>query len=167
MGYRGRLIWPIRAKIEQLDTAATKANAGTAPSGYDRFFREPVKTASGGDSRVYRDPVMLPCQFKDRSEGPYSKLEQFPDGRVLRFRVKLLFHYIDLEMQGFVDSEGRCSFQPSDRLLSLYENDGTTLIRSFDAPELYCVHVQDRSFGLSGLKRNLVMLYFDDRDTTS
>jgi len=167
MPYRGRLIWPVRAKIEQLDTAATKANPGTQPSGYDRIFREPVKFEAGGDSRVYRDPVMVPCQFKDRASGPYDKLEQFPDGRVLRFRLRLLFHYRDLEMMGLVDGEGRCAFQPSDRLCALYENDGTTLIRTFNETPLYCVHVQDRSFGLSALKRNLVMLYFDDRDTAS
>lgn len=167
MSYRGRLIWPVRAKIEQLDTAATKANAGTQPSGYDRFFREPVKFESGGDSRVYRDPVMVPCQVKDRTSGPYDKLEQFPDGRALRYNIRLLLHYTYLEANGLVDGAGRCTFQPSDRLLSLYENDGTTLIREYALTPLYCVHVQDRSFGLSGLKRNLVMLYFDDRDIAS
>ena len=166
MGYRGRLIWPVMAKIQQLDTAATKANTGTQPSGYDRIFREPVKFESGGDSRIYRDPIMLPCQYRDRNRGPYEELEQFSDGRVLRYKLLVILHYQDLESRGLVDSKGRTVFQVSDKLLSLHEQDGS-LIREYDETPLFCVHLQDRSFGLSGLKRNLVMLYFDDRDTAS
>lgn len=164
MGYRGRLIWPFQCRIQRLDTAATEANplAGQ-PSGYNRIWREPVRTNAGADSRVYKSEVALPCQVRTEM-GPYDKQLQLPGGRELEFKIKLTLHYNDLTMcGGLVDATGAVVFQPSDKLRAIYKKDGTTLVRDFTSNPLFLVHVQDRSWGLSGLERNLVMLYFNDR----
>jgi hypothetical protein len=162
MGYRGRLIWPCQARIERLDTSATKANAiASQPSGYDRIFREPVKTATT-DARVYLSPVAVACQVRTES-GPHDKQVQLPGGRELEYKIKLTLHYRELELAGLLKPNGTAIFQPSDRLQSIYKTDGVTLLRDFSTFPLYCVHVQDRSWGLDDLSRNLVMLYFDDR----
>lgn len=163
MGYRGRLIWPAQARIERLDTAATKANpAGTSqPQGYDRHFREPVKTATT-DARIYKPEVAVACQVRTEM-GPFDKQVQLPGGRELEFKIKLVLHYRELELNGLIGANGSSVFQPSDRLCAIYKADGVTLQRSFRDSPLYCVHVQDRSWGLDDLSRNLVMLYFNDR----
>lgn len=163
MGYRGRLIWPAQARIERLDTASTKANAiASQPSGYDRIFREPVRNAAGADSRVYLPAVAVPCQVQTEP-GPYDKQVQMPGGRELEFKIRVTLHYLDLELRGLIGPNGSCVFQPSDRLVGIYKADGTTLQRSLVGSPLFCVHVQDRSWGLDDLSRNLVMLYFHDR----
>jgi len=163
MGYRGRLIWPAQARIERLDTASTKENAlAFQPSGYDRIFREPVRTADGTDSRVYMPAVAIPCQVRTEMAA-FDRQFQMPGGRELEFRIMLTLHYKDLEVRGLIAPNGGCVFQPSDRLDSIYTADGACLQRSFADAPLFCTHVQDRSWGLSGLSRNLVMLYFNDR----
>lgn len=162
MGYRGRLIWPAQVRISRLDTAATKANDLGQPSGYDRITREPIRTTSGTDSRVYLDPIALPCQFQPKM-GKFNELAQFPGGRELEYKVHILLHYQDLENAGLVRPSGEVAIQPSDRLDALYRADGVTLVRNFADSPLYVVHTQDRSLGLSGLERNLCLVYFNDR----
>lgn len=163
MSYRGRLIWPMQARIERLDTASTQATAVAGqPAGYDRIFREPVKVSPGVDARQYMPAIAVACQVKTEG-GAYRRAEQMPGGRELEYDVKIALHYQDLELRGLVGADGTTVFQPSDRLVSIYRTDGVTLIQSFASAPLYCVHVQDRSLGLSGLTRNLVMLYFKDR----
>lgn len=163
MAYRGRLIWPFQARIERLDTAATAANAiASQPSGYDRIFREPVRTNAGVDSRVYLPPVAVRCQVTTEMSS-YDKHVQLPGGRELEFDVRLTLHYTNLETMGLVQADGRSVFQPSDRLMAIYRRDGVTLLRDFSADPLYCIHVQERSWGLDAHTRNLLMLYFKDR----
>lgn len=156
--YRGRLIWPFIARVERLDTAATKANTLGLASGFDRVFREPVKNDTT-DARVYRT-VELACQVSTEA-GPYERQVQMPGGRELEFDLRLVVHYADLEAAGLIDLAGNTSLQSSDRLREIVRTTGER-VRYFSDP-LFCVHTQDRSFGLSGLHRNLVLLYFRDR----
>lgn len=161
MGYRGRLIWPVQARIERLDTGATKANAiGGQASGYDRHFREPVKTSSGADSRVYLSPIALACQVTTE-KGDYEKQVQLPGGLDLSFDIRTTMHYGELELAGLLAANGSVAFKPADRLVQIYKSDGTTLLRDFSDSPLYLVHMQDRSWGLDNLSRNLVMLYWE------
>jgi len=161
VGYRGRLIWPFRATIQRLNTSATAANAlAGQPSGYDRIFREPVKDATA-DSRIYESADLVSCQVRTEL-GKFERAVTLPNGRDLEFDVRLALHYFELETLGLVNADGSLKFQASDKLTAIYKKDGVTLKRSFDPP-LYCVHVQDRSWGLSGGDRNLVLVYFKDR----
>jgi len=163
MAYRGRLIWPMQARIKRLDTASTKANAiGGQASGYDRIFREPVRTSTGTDSRVYTSELAFPCQVISE-RGAFDKLAQLPGGRELEFDLRTALHYSDIEAAGLSAPNGGTLLKPGDRLCSIYRADGTTKLRDFDDNPLYLVHVQDRSFGLDGLTRNLLLLYWEDR----
>ena len=163
MGYRGRLIWPAQARIERYDPAATKANAiGGQPSGFDRHFREPVRNSAGDDARVYAAPIAIPCQVTTEKD-KYDELVTIPGGRELEIDVRTTCHYGQLESDGLISATGSVVFQPSDRLASIYKKDSITLLRDFTSNPLYLIHVQDRSWGLDDLSRNLVMLYWADR----
>ncbi len=163
MGYRGRLIWPMQARIERYDPAATKANAiGGQVSGFDRHFREPVRNATGSDARIFKAPIAIPCQVTTEKD-KYDDLVTLPGGRELKFGVRTTCHYEQLESDGLLGPTGSVVFQPSDRLASIYKRDSITLLRDFSSNPLYLIHVQDRSWGLDGLERNLVMLYWADR----
>lgn len=161
MSYRGRLIWPVQARIARLDTAATEVNAiGGQPSGYNRIFREPVTDATGADSRVYMPETLVNCQARSKKFGEVMML---PAGRELDFDFRTVLHYQELEDAGLIGADGSVVFQPSDKLLSIYRTDGVTLLHDFTDTPLFLVHVADRSFGLSGLTRNLARLYWSNR----
>lgn len=159
--YRGRLIWAFQARIERLDTAATDANAiGGQAAGYDRIFREPVTNTAGVGARIYSSPIAVTCQVRSKK---FDEVVTLPGGRELEFDLRTLLHYEELEAAGLIGADGSTVFKPSDRLMSIYKTDGVSLRRDFSANPLFCVHVQDRGWGLSGLDRNLVRLYWKDR----
>jgi hypothetical protein len=172
MGYRGRLIWPFAVTIARLNTSATASNTGggAVTSGFDHDFREP-QVLDGGDgaedtsTRTETLIELLPCQIHT-AKGQFEQMTQMLSGAVFKYNLPLVFHYIDLETRGLVEDDGSPIIKPNDRLVALYRNDGT-LIRRFDNPELFAAQVQDRSWGLSGLQRNLLMINFKERETSS
>ena len=172
MSYRGRLIWPFLCDISSLDTAATAAFPGTGGvvGGYDPDFREPVMVDQGPtlpDVSARQDRIRqhIPCQVHPE-RGNYNALNQKLSGSDKNFSLRLIFHYIDLECMGLVDSDGRPLLRLNDRLLVIRQQAGS-VVRDFCDHQLYATEVQDRSFGLSGLQRNLVMVTFEDREASS
>lgn len=171
MSYRGRLIWPIYADIASLDTSATSSapGAGVVTSGYDPDFREPViydQGASLPDVSSRREILTtnVPCQVHSE-RGDYDNLVMMTSGGVQSYALRLVFHYADLETLGFVDSNGESRFRINDRLVALFRQ-GRELDRRYTTPELFVTQVHDRSFGLSGRRRNLLMLTFENRQTS-
>lgn len=164
MPYRGRLIFPMRATISRLNTEATAAATVGGLDGYDRIFREPVEDELGVDARTYLDPVVVNCQVQTE-RSPFEKLAQTASGREVQFKIRLCLHYFELESAGLIAENGSSVFQPGDRLDTIHTQTGT-LLRNFEPEYLFLVHTQDRSFGLSGGTRNLLLLYFDSRNTT-
>lgn len=168
MGYRGRLIWPFVAEIYRLDTAATAA--GPPTPGYDEDFREPVRVPDSSPrgshgARKEMAPIRLPCQVEvDEAD----KLQQFGSGQALTSRITLVFHFRDLELNGLVDPvTGKALLRPDDRLGGIYETSGA-LVQTFpDPPGMYATRVEAQSHGLSGLKRNLLLMEFNDREQGS
>ena len=172
MSYRGRLIWPFAVDIARLDTAATLAAAGTGgvTAGYDPDFREPVTLDAGPnnpdtDTRQEITVSLLPCQVHPE-RGNYEALQMMLSGAVKQYNLRLVFHYLDLETRSLVDTDGSSLLKINDRLVAIRRNDGT-LVADFSARPLYVTQAQDRSFGLSGLQRNLLMLTFEERETSS
>lgn len=170
-GYRGRLIFPFSCTIARLDTAATLANTGGAifDEGFDHVFREP-QVVPGSDNldtstRVEALVELVPCQIHNE-RGPLNQLNAMLGGNSPTSKLMLVFHYIDLETRALVDTDGSAVFKVNDRLVSLSTNMGV-LIRDFEADPVYATHVQDRSFGLSGLQRNLLAVTFERRDTSA
>ena len=165
MPYRGRLLWPMVLHISRLDTASTESNTlGNADlvAGYDRIFREPVTDEEGNDSRVYMGPVAVCAQVNSSQKGYARKIKQLPGGRELQYNIRTVLHYQELETRGLLTPSGDCIFQPSDRLDAIYNKAGE-LLKDFSCNPLFICHVRDAGWGLSGLTRNLVEIYWSDR----
>jgi len=155
MGYRGRLIHPLVAEIEQLDTAAT-----AAASGFDPVWKTPTTTYPGGartKGQVYKAPIRLRCQVEQIQETAQQRTSA---GNVPDSRLILVFHYADLLAGGMVGPDRRALLRVNDRLIALYTRVGE-LEKAYD-PKLYATEVLDAGHGLGG-RRNLLLVTFDDR----
>lgn len=157
MSYRGRLIWPLVVEIAPIDTVATQA-----ASGYDHVFNEPTFNAAGASAVVYGTPYLLNAQIQTES-GRYDNLDPMANGDAASTLLWTLFHFQELEDMGRVDAAGRPTIRKGDRLVSIQRNTGA-LVRSFTSPLVIATQVQDRSFGLSALTRNLVRVQWESRD---
>lgn len=168
MGYRGRLIWPVLVRLAQLDTTETAADpdvGGALTSGYDDDFREPVRlpVSGGGPGTVVRAETLsdfLPAQIEvsrwdDRRQAFSGNL---PEGSVL-----IVFHFSDLEERDMIDANGEAKIRVGDRLEGIYQYDDQALVQRPSIP-LFAVQPQPNSFGLDGLRRNLLLLGFAPRD---
>lgn len=165
MGYRGRLIKPVLARLYLLDTAATAANAGDFPYGYDPIYKEPVKNEDGTTSRKEEDYIDLRCQVRGQI-GDYARLNMGGSGHHAEFDVVLIFFRADLEKKGLIDTaSGESVLRVNCRLDSLRFLNGH-LMRAYSRPELFCTEVQDRGVGFNNMI-NLVQLRFNERETTT
>lgn len=167
---RGQLIWPMIVELGLLDTVATAGDpdgAGPLTSGYDQDFREPVIIAppsGSGRGTVHRieNLVKLPAQVETDT---FEQLQMLATGFSPRSLIRLVFHFRDLELVGRVDAiTGRPTLRMDDRLSGIYDYRTKKLIEAFpNPPGLFATQVQSRSFGLSSLKRNLLLVTFTDR----
>lgn len=165
MGYRGRLIWEFVAHVAKLNTLATSVNGAPLDDGYDYDFKEPVKKADGTTSRVYDAAIPIPCQVETEGD-PFDTLAMKNLGDDRDTALKLCFHFQDLEDMGLVDSKGRATITKGDRLTAIYDKDGEE-IDDYNERELVVVEAQPRSAGLSGHKRNLLLVSFRHRDQST
>lgn len=157
-GYRGRLIFAFKAGIARLDPDAARA-AGS----YDETFREPRIGTDGEKRRHEMAVIQVPCQVEHEYQKHSSELRPEPAGNTPRSRLRLVFHYKDLERMGLVDAETkRPLIRVGDRLDAIYEKDGTLVETIQTPPGLYCVEAQSHGYGFS-TKRNLLVCTFDDR----
>lgn len=165
--YRGRLIWPFVARIARLDPAGTDA-AVSPDAGFDDVFREPRQVEAPGvqqgvDARAELTPLDLPCQVEDES---WERLRMLRSGASSQLEVLLVFHYRDLELRGLVDAGTGTALAPAvgDRLVSIHRSPDLSIVQAVPTPPgLFCVEAQPRSFGLSGLSRNLLVCTFRER----
>lgn len=166
---RGRLIHPFIAEVMQIDTKATAE--GPPTPGYDPQFREPVRvldvSPSGSHSaRREHSAKMLPCQIEVND---YNRSQASPSGDIPSGIVVLVFHFRDLENLGLVDATtGEATLHKGDRLAAIREYPTEALIQEFpNPPGLFATKVEPQSFGLSGLKRNLLLVEFNTREQAS
>ena len=165
MGYRGRLIFPFEAKLSKLNTAGTAVNGAPLPDGYDYDFKEPVKKADGTNARIYDAPILLPCQVETEGD-QFDALTMRNLGDDRDTEIKLLFHFQDLEDYGLVDSKGRAKITKGDKLVSVWDNEGNE-VDNYEEAGLVVTQAQPRSYGLSGGRRNLLLVTFRARDTST
>lgn len=171
MAYRGRLIFPFKAQIYQLDIAATSQDpdgAGLLESGYDSDFKETVIVQQAGqqlgtDARQEMAPVMLECQVEPDT---FSAMQQLFSGNVPDADIALVFHFADLEAIGLVDAGGNALLKTSDRLGGIYSMSGEQVMNVPNPPGLYAVEIRPIGFGLNmeSPKRNLLLVTFNDRE---
>lgn len=170
-GYRGRLIFPVLARIAPLDTAATAADPdadGELQSGYDEDFREPVRVPVPGEqlgvsARKEGTPIDIPVQLKDKA---WAALEMMATGNVERSELVLICHMADLERLGLKDAgsgEVTCP-RPRDRLVSFHQMDGTLIRVVPTLPGMFCREAAPRGTGLSGGTTNLLAVTFVSED---
>ncbi len=166
MAGRGRLIFTVMAQIFPLDTTATAANdnAGETRSGFNPYFREPVKFADGTNSRVEGTPLFLPCQVIGQ-RGPYSRRQPQAGGHSDSTTIELGFHFRDIEAAGLVDADGKPGIHHEARLGALFERNMITLIRTYTEP-LFASEEEDRGIGFAG-RRNLLHVMFQTRDKST
>lgn len=170
---RGRLIFPMKVKIAPLDAAATASEQGSGVGpGYDPDFREPVRLPETGlvvgpSARAEGELVELSAQVEDEA---WEQLRMARSGDIAAINVVLVFHFKELEARGFIDEESGDATCPrkGDRLEGIYDpRTGAVIQRVPTPPGLYCVEAQPRSYGLSSLKRNLLVCTFRSRDPGS
>lgn len=156
MSYRGRLINPFLAELEQIDTAATQAAAG-----YDPVMKT-VKTNYTGGVREkavrYKEPIRLRAQVEMQT---HRTQQQAPAGNAPASRYQLVLHFRDLEAASLLDPNGEPLLRVNDRLRGIYTLDSATLVQVFDPP-LFAVAVETTGFGI-GRRRNLCIFTFEDR----
>ena len=166
---RGKLINPFLAELARLDTAATDEDpdgSGDHVSGYDDDFREPVRysdgTEAGVDARPEMAHIYVPCQVEPDA---FDVLNMIASGDVPNAKLKLTFHYAYLEQMGLVDvATGRPLIRKNDRLVAIRECSGALVETVPNPPGLFATEPQSRAFGLSGGKRNLLVVTFEDRE---
>ena len=165
--YRGKLIRPLIVEIAQYDIVAT--DAFTAPgvtSGFDDFFREPVKVDAAADGgpgervRIEKDPhLFLPAQIEPEI---WEAINVVNVGNSPESMLGLVLHFEDLEASGLVHPDGTAHIKVSDRIVALYamNEDGTTgaqVVAVNNPPGLYVDEAQPRGLGMGG-NRNLLLL---------
>jgi len=169
---RGRLIFPFRVDLAQLDTEATQADpdgAGPLLSGYDDEFREPVivpPTAGSARGVSARAETIIRCPVQIEDDD-MEKLQMFASGNSPESPVTLVFHFKELERNGFVDAvSGEALIRVNDRLHAIYTRRDVLVQMVRNPPGLFCTEAKPRSFGLStqSSSRNLLVCKFEARD---
>lgn len=168
---RGRLIFPFLVELAQLDTVATEADpdgAGPLTSGYNEFFRSPVKVLEnptdqvGKDSRVESGPIQFLAQIEPKM---FERLTMLAGGESPDSRFGIIAHYDDLERRGFLDATTKkTTIRKNDRLVRILNCDTGELIETIaNPPGLFVHQVQPIGWGL-GRERNLLLIEFEERE---
>lgn len=165
MGYRGRLITEFKAEISRLNTLATSVNGAPLDDGYDYDFKEPVKKADGTTSRVFDQSIKIPCQVETEGDR-FDFLTMRNLGDNSDTEVKLVFHFQDLEDMGLVGPKGRAKITKGDKLIAIFDEDDEE-IDNYEERNLVVTTAQPRSAGLSGGRRNLLLVTFRRRDRST
>lgn len=162
---RGRLIFPFKLDIAQLDTNAT---AVITDGGYDEDFREPIMVppvSGSGRGTISRSENIVTCRAQIEP-GTFEELEMMVNGRSPSSQITVIMHYRDLEDAGLVEATtGRPMIRVNDRLDAIKHDLTEELIEQIpNPPGLFVTQVQSRGFGLSSLQRNLLLVTFETRD---
>ena len=165
---RGRLIFRYLADIASLNTVGTAAIVG---GGYDDEFREPkiVAPVSGSSRGVVsraETTITLPCQIEPQV---FEDLQMLSTGRSPNSTLALCFHFKDLEDLGLIEAAtGRPKIHINDRLDSIRDFKTGALIEKIpNPPGFFATQIQSRSFGLTALKRNLLLVTFEERELST
>ncbi len=173
---RGRLIFKFLAEVHRLDTRTLAVEdpdgAGPLTGGYDPDFKEPVLVDTNDDGigeRIRKEhaPVRIPCQVEPDA---FEALQEYASGNSPRSRVRLVFHFADLERLGLVDAaSGDALIRVGDRLGAINDLAGSLVQAVRTPPGLYVTEAKPMGFGLfmPRPRRNLLLATFDDRETAA
>jgi hypothetical protein len=165
---RGRLLFPLLARIGRLDPVATDADpdgAGPLQSGYDDEFRETMivaqaDTSERGAGTRRETMVDLLAQVEPADT---ERLSEAATGASPTSALTLVLHYAELEEKGLVAADGAPLLRIGDRLAELRDPVSGALVETFrDPPGLFAVAVTPGG-GWLGQRRNLLLMIFADR----
>lgn len=153
MPYRGRLLFPLLAELQQLDTDATRAAGG-----YDPAWRTVTVTYAPDGTRTtnerYKTAIRLPCQIEPSRDNAQNST---PAGNIPASSIVLIFHFADLERASLIDPNGDPLLRVNDKFIALYTMNGGFVRRM--NPELYATEILSGGLGLGGT-RNLAVVTF-------
>ena len=173
---RGRLIFRFLADVHRLDTSAQALEdpdgAGPITGGYDPDFKEPVLVDLDDDGigeriRKEHPAVRIPCQVEPDA---FDALQEYASGNSPRSRLRLVFHFADLERMGLVDAaSGDALVRVGDRLGAIHDLAGELVQAVRTPPGLYVTEAKPIGFGLfmPRPRRNLLLATFEDRETAA
>jgi hypothetical protein len=134
-----------------LDISATRTldPDGEDTAGYDPTFREPIVYDTGGirtTSRQELPAVRIPCQVENATE---ERLRELGVGDDPVSNMLFVFHRLDLETLGLLDSNREVVIKKGDRISQLerYGSPVGTVIKKFAEPGLFVWEVRGRSWG--------------------
>jgi hypothetical protein len=117
----------------------------------------------GTDARKELADLDLTVQVEDQV---WEQLREMRTGTVNSIEMTLVIHFRELEDLGLVDATTGDALAPrkGDRLKSIHHKSDSSLVQAVPTPPgLYVVEAQPRSHGLSGLRRNLLVVTLRDR----
>lgn len=161
LGYRGRLLCPIKIGVARIDTATTEANTD-----FDSVFMTPKvkKTFGARGAREKGRREFVEVKLLAQSEIiDFNKMQQGPGGNVPDYRVSYIVHYKQLEDLGLIDATTQKPLIGiNDRIVAKYHNRSEALLRAFTNPEIFVVAAVDAGEGFDG-RTNLLVLVTSDR----
>lgn len=161
LGYRGRLICPIKIGVARIDTATIESN-----NDYDSVFKTPVVRKTFGargereQGRREHPEIILQAQSEIVD---FNKMQQGPNGNVPDYRVSYVLWRPSLEALGLIDTAtGKPLVGINDRITAKYRKRDEALLRVFDSPEIFVTAAVDAGEGFDG-RTNLLILVTNDR----
>jgi hypothetical protein len=100
----------------------------------------------------------------------FEALQEYASGNSPRSRMRLVFHFADLERLGLVDSgSGDSLVRIGDRLGGVYDLAGALVQAVRTPPGLFVTEAKPIGFGLfmPRPRRNLLLVTFEDRETAA
>lgn len=170
---RGRLIFPLVARIARLDPVATVADpdgAGPLESGLDDEFRETVAEVSasaGSEPGSSSRQEVLVDVLAQVEPADVERLQAGLTGAAPSSTLELVLHYSELETKGLVQADGTPALKIGDRLAELRDLRSGALVETFrDPPGMYATSVRP-AWGWLDRRRNLLLMTFASRDLST
>jgi hypothetical protein len=123
----------------------------------------PVSGSSRGT--ISRSETIVTCRAQIEP-ATFEQLSMMLNGRSPNSQMIVVMHYRDLEDAGLVESAtGRPLIRINDRLSAIKHDVTLDLIEQIpNPPGLFITEVKSSGFGLTSLKRNLLIVTFEARD---
>ena len=158
---RGRLLFPYKVTIAQLDTKAIRDDGN-----YDDIFKAPTLESTsdgiGTINRQERTEIDVPAQVMTET---FEALNQLFNGNIPDSEIIITFHFRDLKRLGLVETatgrEGREALKVNDRIVRIKDRWGNGVLEPPNPPGLFITELRPTGFME---QRNLVCAVLGDRE---
>lgn len=159
--YRGRLIFPKLVEIGRLDTATLAADENYDPIMRERIVSNRNKVDQARDMPRPETVVRVHAQIETSS---FQRMIPTGTGNAPDSFMVVVLLASELEEAGLIDPTTKQTlFKPTDRLIAVYELNGSQILAVSDPPGLFATMVQPTGFGYGAGGYNLVEVTFSGR----